>query len=386
MTDEDMSLSICIQVYRGSGTLRRALTSLFGQELPRKTEIIIADDTAPENKTERQRIKKIINSFVDPRIKFIQNKKNLGSALNIKHLVNRTKGDIIFFLCQDDILLPGALEKTRRAFSLDKNVGCVTRPFFWFDDDPARPVRAAFPLNAKSDQIISIFDSEKTICSVFNSVGQVSGLAFRRKFLENPFEEDTFIGHVAPFLNIWKKHKCVFLKDFTVAVEIKTSQTRHKPEIYQISPLSQWVNMFKTVFKEEKYQKVRDIGIKNIATHYTGLVQIKNFGSYRELFREIILHVGYCARSLINPKFYAYALLTIIIPRKILIWLTDNYKKFILASYIDKFDCVCNRRERSRPFPTASETTKFLLLIFSKFFSFLMGSMLLAPAAIFRQG
>lgn len=317
-------------VYKGAKYLRASLESIKKQNFG-IYELIIIDDNKPNSSREIIKTKKIIDSFQFRNLTYIKNKKNIGSQKTIKKLATIASGEILFFLCQDDILASGALQKTHDAFLLDKNIGAVTRPYFWFDDDIRRPVRAVFPYNSHKGSIISIWGGEKQLSAIFGSVGQISGLAYKKSLITFPFHEDIFSGHIYPFASILKTHKCVFLKDFTVAVRIKTSQSRLVKSIYDKSPTKQWVEMFNKVYQGNKYKKIRNLCIKHIATHFIGLVQIKNFASYKTYKQEVKNLLKYHKSNFLNPKFWAYVAVTFITPKKILLALSDNYKKFLLS-------------------------------------------------------
>lgn len=393
---KQLAFSILIPVYKGSSYLRDALQSIFQQDF-KPLEIIICDDNNPADRDEIKKTKEIIYSFCRKneakadlfnktnnkvgvtsevtlreadcdvgrrasqersiasdriyfvgKIKYLKNKTNLGSQGNIKKLASLAQGDILFYLCQDDILLKNALRMTHDAFIKNKNIGAVTRPFYWFDDDVSKPIRAVFPPDKYYDTVLSIFAGEQSVKSIFGSVGQISGLAYRKNFIDTSFNTDIFPGHIYPFAGILKTHNCVFLKDFTVAVRIKSSQSRTISSIYSTSPLESWVNMFNTVYKNNKKRKiggmaestfldesdVKKLGIKHIATHYEGLVQIKNFGPRGALLREIKNHVKYYWPSIFSPKFWFYVLLTVLLPRRLLLPLSDTFKRLILSRTI----------------------------------------------------
>lgn len=291
----------------------------------------LSETITPNLKDEIKKTKEIIESFHDQRIKYFKNKKNLGCAKNIQEIASRAKNDVLFFLAQDDILSRNALQETHNAFFIDKNIGAITRPYFWFEKDIRKPVRAVYPPNRDKNTVLSLKDGKKTVMAVFGSVGQVSGLAYMRKFIDTPFNDDIFPTHIYPFASILKKHNCVFLKDFTVAVGIEESQTRHVSSIYNKSPTESWVKMFQTVYVGRKYEKIRKLCIEHIATHYAGLVQIKNYGPDGALTKEISILIKYHWQNILNPRFWFYVLITLFLPRKLLIFITDNYKRHFLA-------------------------------------------------------
>lgn len=327
-----LTVSILMPVYKGSPYLKEALESVFRQNF-NFYELIVVDDNKPTDIDEIERTRKIISGFKEKRIKYIKNEKNLGSQGTIKKLASQAKGEMLFYLCQDDILSKDSLQKTHEAFLTD-NVGVVTRPYFWFEKEINKPVRVVYPPDQRKDTVFSLADGERAISAIFGSVGQLSGLAFRKEWITTPFNLDVFPGHIYPFAGMLKEHNCVFLKDFTVAVRIESSQARNLSSIYDQSPLASWVKMFNTVYYEKEFDAVRKLGIKHIATHYVGLVQIKNFGSGRAVRNEIVNTVKFYPKSLVSPKFWFYSLLTLFTPRQILVKLSDSYKRHVLAKSI----------------------------------------------------
>jgi glycosyltransferase involved in cell wall biosynthesis len=325
-----LEMSICRPVYKGSHILKGSLDSLFRQKFE-DFEIIIGDDNPPDLVDEIKKTKTIIDSYNDPRIKYVKNKKNLGYATNLKNIVSKASKDIIFLLAQDDFLSSDSLQRTHDAFFLDKDVGVVTRPYFWFVESVDEPVRAVKPYDETKDAVISIFDGKREFMKIFESVGQLTGLAYRREFLTIPFNEEVFPAHIYPFAGILKEHKCVFLHDYTVAVGIMDSQTRSVSSIYDLSPTESWLKMYRSVFSGERYQQPLEWGIEHITTNYAGLVQLKNYANPGVLWNEIIVMVRNRKRNLISPRFWFYALGTLLIPRSILRRMVDWYKTRMMS-------------------------------------------------------
>jgi len=307
-----------------------ALDSVFKQSF-KNYEIIIGDDTPPEFQGEIKKIKDLIDSYKDKRIKYFRNTHNLGYPLNLRKIVAKAKNDIVFLLAQDDILSRTALQETHDAFLLSPEVKAVTRPYFWYQDDIKHPIRAVKPFDDQEDAIMSVFDSESEFVKIFESLGQLSGLAYMRKSISIPFNEEIFPAHIYPFAGILKQHKCVFLHNYTVAVSIDDSQTRSLTSIYHQSPTESWLKMYRTVFSGKSFEKQRQWGVKHMSTHYEGLVQIKNYGSGRYLLREIGVMVKSRWQNIFEIRFWFYILITLIVPRRILRLLTDWYKKTVLA-------------------------------------------------------
>lgn len=311
--------------YNGAEVIGDTLRSILSQGFT-DYEIIVNDDASTDNTEE------IVGFFRDPRIKFFRNRKNLGYSGNIEEARKKAAGDIIYLMGQDDILAKGALENTCRAFQISEDIGAVTRPYFWFDEKIEKPVRAKSQLNPEKNEVVRIADKPEKIVTVFETLDQFSGLAFRRKFMDQPFHPDIFPCHVYPFASIFKNHPIVFLKDYNVAVRISSSQSRSVSSIYEKSPMQSWVEMFENVFREEKFRNLKKNMIKNfVAVNYVGLVQIRNYAKYRYLLREIGNLLKYRWQNIWNPAFWFFSLGTIIVPPYILIPMVDWFKNRIYS-------------------------------------------------------
>jgi len=338
----NLKFSICMPVYNGSSVISETLKSILSQSFD-NFEIIINDDCSKDNTEE------VIKSFKDKRIKFFKNKKNLGYPMNLESCRRKAKGDIIYLMGQDDILGKDVLLKTYRAFESSAEIGAVTRPYYWFDKDIDTPVRAKKQLNPKKNVVLDINESSlENILIMFSTLDQLSGLAYRKEYIDIPFHPDVFPCHVYPFASIFKKHKVVFLKDYSIAVRIGSSQARSSSiyqkktsYIYDKSPLQSWVEMFEGVYFEDEFKDFKNWMIKNfVATNYVGLVQIKNYAKFSYLIREIILLIKYRWQNLYSPIFWAFSLGCIVIPHFFLIPLVDWYKNTIMSRGLQdiKFD------------------------------------------------
>lgn len=318
--------SILLPTYKSEKIIGATIESILGQTTP-DFEVIICDNDS------RDKTEQVVSSFHDERLKFFQNEKNLGYPMNLEKCRQKATGKYIYLLGSDDILSPHALERTLQAFQMDRDVGAVTRPYYWFENDSInRAVRVVSPLDAKEDRLISIFDSEHEFHKVFESVGQLSGLAIRRDWVEEPVNPDVFTAHIYPFLSVFKKHKVVFLKDYLIAVRIFSSLTRTTSSIYEPLPTSTWIKMFKKMLSEKKYRLQQKWGVTHICLNFEGLVQIKNYARTPLLYQEISLLVRNQPSNLLNLKFWFFALGCIFLPRFLLVRLVDVYKSRINAN------------------------------------------------------
>lgn len=321
----DLEFSILIPTYKGAEVISETLRSILSQSFA-NYEIIIQEDASGDN------IEEVVKSFHDKRIRFFRNKKNLGYAINLEEARKHATGDIIYLMGQDDILASGALEETHQVFKNDEKIGAVTRPYYWFDKDINIPVRAKTQLNPEKNEVVSINDNYERAIEVFKTLDQLSGLAYRAKFMDIGFHADCFPCHIYPFASIFRAHPIMFLKDYNIAVRIASSQTRFVSSIYEKSPIQSWVEMFKNVFTGDELKSLREKCIKDfVAVNYVGLVQLRNYARYRVLLREIWYLLKYRWQNIFSLQFWFFSLGCILMPARILIPLVDWYKNAVYS-------------------------------------------------------
>ncbi len=102
------SLSILLATYNGGKYISKQLDSLINQSYKDWTLYIhddgSTDDTVSIIRYYTEKFKNIIL--------IVDDKKNLGSAQNFKHLLSIVESDIYMFCDQDDIWLPNKIEKS----------------------------------------------------------------------------------------------------------------------------------------------------------------------------------------------------------------------------------------------------------------------------------
>jgi glycosyltransferase involved in cell wall biosynthesis len=322
---KDLKFSILIPTYNGGDVLGDTLRSILSQNFT-NYEIIVNDDSSSDN------TEKIASSFCDSRITFYRNEKNLGYPGNLEQARKRAKGEIIYLMGQDDILAKDALLDTYQAFKSSPDIGAVTRPYFWFDEQISKPVRAKEQLDRRKDTIVRITDDPEKVVAVFKTLDQLSGLAYRAKFMDRPFHPDIFPCHIYPFASIFKNHPIVFLKNYNLAVRIASSQCRKVSSIYEKSPMQSWVEMFGTVFQGQELEALRRYCVKNfVAVNYVGLVQLRNYAKYRYLLREIVYLLQYRWQNIYSFQFWFFSLGCMAMPASLLIPMVDWYKNRVNA-------------------------------------------------------
>ena len=112
-------ISVCMAVCNGEKFLLAQLKSILGQ-LTEDDEVVIVDDASEDNSMA------IINSIYDPRIRLLQNRKNIGPLKSFEMALKDARGDYIFFADQDDLWLPNKVQYVTECFSNPRVLAVVT--------------------------------------------------------------------------------------------------------------------------------------------------------------------------------------------------------------------------------------------------------------------
>jgi len=127
-------VSVCIATYNGEKYIKEQLDSIINQ-LSDNDEIIVSDDCSTDNTLT------IIRGYQDKRIKIFINNGVKGHTFNFENALKYISGDFIFFSDQDDVWLPGKVEKILRllniyyavfsdAIVVDENLNPIYDSFF----------------------------------------------------------------------------------------------------------------------------------------------------------------------------------------------------------------------------------------------------------------
>ena len=212
------TIDILIPTYNGAKYITETIKSILSQSFT-DFQIIVSDDASTDNTLS------VIKKIKDSRIIIKDHSQNIGYSLNLERARKYATAPFIYLMGQDDIMAQNTLTDTLNAFK-NPQIGAVTRPYFWFDKNINLPVRAKKQLNSKKNTIVKITDTPQKVIRVFETLDQLSGLAYRTEFMKMPFHPDIFPCHIYPFAQIFRDHPIVFLKNYNIAVRIASSQTR----------------------------------------------------------------------------------------------------------------------------------------------------------------
>jgi glycosyltransferase involved in cell wall biosynthesis len=330
-----LDVSVLVPVYRGSPTLRIALDSLKRQSF-QDFKLYINDDTPATEFREKERINEIVLEYSDAfDIDLAHNQENLGYPRNLISLVDRSSEFKIFLLAQDDVLSPIAIESCVKALDDFPMANAVSRPYYWFDQSLNSPIRQIPNFGSSKPELVTTESEWWKIERTLVAASQLTGLMYRRSGLREPFVNSIFPAHIYPLAGALRDGGVVYLPYPTVAVSVEHSQTRTLSSIYTESPAKAWITLYRKVFSEDRFKKMRVNGVKkHMGKNFVGLIQIRSFGRYRYFLRELSVMVGARKFNLIDPRFILTAFGLSVLPRRAIIFLVSNFKSKVIGKTI----------------------------------------------------
>ena len=120
-------VTVLMSVYNGEKYLQEAIDSILGQTF-KDFEFLIINDGSTDKTGE------ILKSYNDPRIKIINNEKNIGLTKSLNIGLRIAKGEYIARQDADDISMPERLEKEVEFLEQNRNVGLVGTDYLFINE------------------------------------------------------------------------------------------------------------------------------------------------------------------------------------------------------------------------------------------------------------
>ena len=129
-------LTVSMPAYNTEKYIGEAIESVLRQE-GIDFELIVVDDGSQDDTSE------VVQSFKDPRIKLIINKKNMGIAYCHNLVIDESRSPFIAHVDSDDLVLPDAFQKMVNELKSYSDIGQAHCYYFIVDED-GRATRDAF--------------------------------------------------------------------------------------------------------------------------------------------------------------------------------------------------------------------------------------------------
>lgn len=110
--------TVCMAVYNGADYLQGQMHSIL-EQLGEMDEVVVVDDASQDGSAG------LLINFSDPRVRIERNERNSGVICSFEKALRLARGDILFLSDQDDLWLPGKLEKVIKIFESSPDVTLV---------------------------------------------------------------------------------------------------------------------------------------------------------------------------------------------------------------------------------------------------------------------
>lgn len=167
--NKNIRVSVAMVTYNGEAYLGQQVDSIL-EQLEDGDELVISDDGSKDGTS------LILKEYEkDERVRLLQGPRQ-GIKKNVEHAIKNTKGSYIFLADQDDIWLPGKVERVLQAFEEEKAVVVVHDAKVFAGKEPSHILMESFFAfrGAKAGVMKNIIKNSYIGCC----------MAFRRELLD----------------------------------------------------------------------------------------------------------------------------------------------------------------------------------------------------------
>lgn len=316
-------LSICISTYNRADWLAVSLKNwsrLYPEPFP-EMEILVCDNASTDHTQE------IVKPYLE-RSDFCyhRNEHNVGMLGNLKETTHHANGEYVWILGDDDLLIPGAIERVMDALWLHSDVALVYLNYAFTRIDDARTIKDLDGFFSQANPIVpaepDLDGSIRTICARNeNFFTAIYTLVFRRDHAIKAYSQDTSgrpfstmltcIPTTHYVLNNMMDELGVWIGEPQVVVNMNVSWLKYAPlwileripEVYEIAEkrgvseeqidlwrthtLSGVVHYFKVIFEDDPLNNADYFKPDRLIRRFKHLPEFVTF--YPEL-REIYSH------------------------------------------------------------------------------------------------
>jgi abequosyltransferase len=325
MTAATPLITVCVPAFNRANVLGDLLDSVMTQQ-GGNFDVLICEDGSPE----RDLIRKIVAAYqhrYPGQLEYQENAQNLGYDGNLRNLIQRARGDYCFFMGNDDLMCPGAIETVSSVLSRYPEVGVVLRSYAAFDGTSDNVV-----------QTFRYFDRElffpagaPTIATIYRRSVVIPGMVLHRQAALR-WSTDRFDGTLLYQLylvaNILADMSAVFVPTVTVLYRnggvpdfgnSETERGRFVPKSQTADSslhfMQGMLEIARTVDAERKLDIYRPI-LRDIANYSYPVIAIQAGKSRAEFLRYCL---GLARLGLARyPMFHVYVALVLILGTKLL--------------------------------------------------------------------
>jgi glycosyltransferase involved in cell wall biosynthesis len=242
MSNVRQLLTIAIPTYNRAPTIERLLAVLLEQTRGEERVELLVSDNASTDGT-REVIKTYQNRGLA--IRYILNETNLGADRNILQCFEQANGQYVWIFSDDDLLLPGALERILSALSMQLyDIICVRAIPLVDGCIQQRRIKPVADLDLKN--------AEDFARCVHVYLTFISGIIVNKEHIDSvthrPFDSlrETNLAHLAPFFTALNHHRrSLFIRDPLIAARSNSSVGYDLYHVFGTTLtniVSEWIN------------------------------------------------------------------------------------------------------------------------------------------------
>lgn len=178
-------LTIAIPTFNRADKLRKCIELVMNEVQNYPIEIMVSDNASTDNT--RQTMDEIRSKY--PQITYYRNKENIGADRNFLNCYEKAKGDYIWLIGDDDMLLPNALQSIMEALN-EKPVFLHLNTSNLISTEPLKYVNSRMEQNG----IIKYEDKNVFLEKMGIHITFLSALILRTDYVREVKDKEKYIG------------------------------------------------------------------------------------------------------------------------------------------------------------------------------------------------
>lgn len=214
-------LSICIPSFNRPDQILDLLNSIDCD--PRNIEIVICEDHSQQ----REKIRSLVGQYSGQsryKVSYHENEKNLGYDGNLRRLIELAEGRFVMFMGDDDLFVPGALDKYLCFLAENQNKKYILRSYIVIHADSSiekfRYLPSSVVLEPGEETVAWLFKRSVTICGF--TIARDEAQAVATSDLDG-----TLLYQIYLMAKVCLKHESIYC-DYPVAQAVQSFR-RDKP-------------------------------------------------------------------------------------------------------------------------------------------------------------
>jgi len=171
-------LSLCLPTYKRAPLLDQSLRAVLPQITPQMTgqvEVIILDNASPDDTPAV--VARAQAQYPDAPVRYVRRAENIGADANFTDALAQARGEFVYLLSDDDVLLPGAVAKLLELIAAHPELDAFALNSRPFRQSPDEATAVVFRL----DRDVMLSTRDEALVFLNTHITFLSSMAFRRE-------------------------------------------------------------------------------------------------------------------------------------------------------------------------------------------------------------